>query len=363
MLIGVDPHKTSHTATAVDPTSNTALASIRVDATLDGYRALLGWARQFEEHRWAIEGARGLGGHLAQWLIARGEYVVDVPSTATARVRELSRGGRRKNDVIDAAAAACVAAAQGDADPVIAEGANTVFALLEEHRANIAEQRVRAVNQLHAILRDLVPGGAKTALTANQAAGLLRRIRPASAPETTRKQIGWDLVRQVRQLDECLVTIETTMAEALAEHGSTLTDIDGVGSVLAARILGRTRNVERFPTADAFAAYAGVAPVEASSGDRVVHRLSRSGDRRLNSAIHLIAVTQVRMRVSCGRRYYDTKIAEGKTHNEAMRCLKRRLASHLWRRMCGVMWSVSSLRMPLLSPVGASRSLMRRGVR
>ncbi len=333
MLIGVDPHKTSHTATAVDPASNTALASIRVDATLDGYRALLGWARQFAEHYWAIEGARGLGGHLAQWLIARGEHVVDVPSTATARVRELSRGGRRKNDVIDAAAAACVAAAQGDATPVVAEGAETVFSLLEEHRANVAEQRVRAVNQLHAILRDLVPGGARTQLSADQAAAVLRRLRPASSPESARKDIAWDLVRQIRHLDECLGRIEADMTAALDEHGSTLTEVDGVGAVLGARILGRTRNVTRFASADAFAAYAGVAPVEASSGERIVHRLSRSGDRRLNSAIHLVAVTQIRMRSSLGRRYYDTKIAGGKTHNEAMRCLKRRLASHLWRRM------------------------------
>jgi hypothetical protein len=142
-------------------------------------------------------------------------------------------------------------AAQGDATPVTAESDETVFALLEEHRANIAEQRVRAVNQLHAILRDLVPGGAKTALSAN------RRVR-------------------------CL----------------------------------RWRRADR-----------------GFQRDRVVHRLSRSGDRRLNSAIHLVAVTQVRMRTSRGRRYHDTKIAEGKTHNEAMRCLKRRLASHLWRRM------------------------------
>lgn len=332
MLIGVDPHKASHTATAVDA-SNTPVASIRIDATLEGYRSLLRWSRQFEDRRWAIEGARGLGGHLAKWLIARDEHVVDVPSTATARVRELSRGGRRKNDVIDAAAAACVAAAQGDATPVAAEGAETVFSLLEEHRANIAEQRVRAVNQLHAILRDLVPGGASTQLSADQAATVLRRLRPASPAEVTRKNVAWDLVRQIRHLDETLARIENDMATALVEHESTLTDIDGVGAVLGARILGRTRNIARFASADAFAAYAGVAPVEASSGERIVHRLSRSGDRRLNSAIHLVAVTQVRMRSSQGRRYYDAKIAAGKTHNEAMRCLKRRLAAHLWRRM------------------------------
>ena len=99
------------------------------------------------------------------------------------------------------------------------------------------------------------------------------------------------------------------------------------------RLIGRTGAASRFSTVDAFATYAGVAPVEVASGERTRHRLSRRGDRQSNSAIHLIAVTQVRMRNSLGRRYFDIKIAEGKTRNEAMRCLKRRLANHLWRLM------------------------------
>ncbi len=215
---------------------------MRIDASLVGYRELMRWAKQFPERRWAVENARGLGRHLAQWLVARGEVVLDVPSTATARVRELSRGSRRKTDVIDAATAESVAALHGDATVVTAEDHTTVFALLEERRANVAAQRDCVANQLHAVLRDLTPGGAALAITAKSAATLLRSIR--------------------------------------------------------------TR-----------------------------HRLSRAGGRRLNSAIHLIAVTQVRMRNSIGRAYFDKKIAEGKTRNEAMRCLKRRLANHIWRMM------------------------------
>ena len=121
MLIGVDPHKSTSTATAVEPESNREVASIRIDATLREYRRLLTWAGRWPERRWAIENAEGLGRHLASWLLARGEQVVDVPTTATARVRQLSRGGGRKNDRIDAAAAACVAALQGDARPLEAE--------------------------------------------------------------------------------------------------------------------------------------------------------------------------------------------------------------------------------------------------
>ena len=333
MIIGVDPHKRSHTATAVDAVTNAAMCSLRVDATLAGYWQLLRWARQFGDRRWAVENARGLGCHLAQWLVAKDEMVFDASTSATARVRELSRGGRRKNDVIDAAAAASVAALQGDASLVVPEDTTVVFALLEERRANVAAQRVRSVNQLHALLRDLIPGGAPRALKANTAGMLLRKVRPKKPTEATRKTLAWDLVHEIRSIDTRLEAITAKMTEALRDYDSRLLNVDGIGPVLAVRLIGRCGRASRFPNADAFASYAGVAPVEASSGDRTVHRLSRSGDRKLNSALHLVAVTQVRMRNSVGRRYYDRKITEGKTHKTAMRCLKRKIASHVWRLM------------------------------
>ncbi|MFG2059297.1 transposase [Micromonospora sp. NPDC048930] len=157
ITIGVDPHKLSHTATAVDDVTQRPLASLKIESTLRDYGRLLRWAGRFEQRRWAVENARGLGRHLAQWLLARGEAVIDVPATATARVRQLSRGGRRKNDVIDAAAAASVAALHGDAAALSPEDSSTVLSLLEERRANLAAARTRSVNQLHALLRDLLP--------------------------------------------------------------------------------------------------------------------------------------------------------------------------------------------------------------
>ncbi|MGE0307980.1 MAG: IS110 family transposase [Acidimicrobiia bacterium] len=333
MIIGIDPHKMSHTANAVDPATNSTAASLRIDASLAGYHELMRWAKQFPDRRWAVENARGLGRHLAQWLVARGEVVLDVPSAATARVRELSRGSRRKTDVIDAAAAASVAALHGDATTVTAEDHTTVFALLEERRANLAAQRVRIANQLHAVLRDLSPGGAALAITAKAAAMVLRSIRPESAAERTRKDLAQDLVRELRAADTSLADIEQRMTVALDGHGTRLREINGIGAVTAVRLIGRTGIAARFASEHAFATYAGVAPIEIASGDHSRHRLSRSGDRRLNSAIHLIAVTQVRMRHSIGRAYFDNKIAEGKSRNEAMRCLKRRLANHIWRMM------------------------------
>jgi len=177
VIIGVDPHKRTHTASVVETGTDKVLATLQIDASLAGYRRLLKWASGFEQRRWAVENARGLGRHLAQWLVAREEVVDDVPSTATARVRELSRGGRRKNDVIDAAAAASVAALRGDANPVVADDLTTVLALLDERRDNMVTQRTRLINQLHALLRDLLPGGAPTALTAVDASRLLTGVR------------------------------------------------------------------------------------------------------------------------------------------------------------------------------------------
>ena len=201
VIIGVDPHKSVHVASAVDPATNRRIDTVKTEASLAGYRRLLRWADKLGERRWAIENARGLGRHLAQWLVARDEVVDDVPSTATARVRELSRGGRRKNDVIDAAAAASVAALQGDANQVEPEDLTTVLALLDERRTNVIVQRTRLVNQLHALLRDLVPGGGPKDLTATTASRLLTSVRPTGPVETARKDLARDLVVEIRAAD------------------------------------------------------------------------------------------------------------------------------------------------------------------
>jgi transposase len=333
VIIGIDPHKRTHTASALDPDSHRVVASLQVEASLAGYRQLQRWAARFASRRWAVENARGLGRHLAQWLIARGEQVHDVPCTATARVRELSRGGRRKNDVIDAAAAASVAALSGDARPVVGEDVCTALALLDERRTNLVAQRTRLVNQLHALLRDLVPGGADTDLTPAHATRVLAGVRPVGTAEITRKLVARELVGEIRDIDARLKKLTALIAEKVAEHGSRLPQVDGIGPVIAARLIGRTGRASRFVSSSAFASYAGVAPVEVASGERARHRLPRGGDRQLNYALHIVALTQVRMRASTGRGYYDRKISEGKTHNEAMRCLKRRLADHVWRIM------------------------------
>jgi transposase len=333
MLIGIDPHKSTHTATAVEPDTNREVASIRIDATVREYRRMLTWALRWPKRRWAVENAEGLGRDLASWLLARGEHVVDVPSTATARVRQLSRGGGRKNDRIDAAAAAAVAALQGDARPMAAKGAADALAVLDERRVNLAQARVRAVNQLHAVLRSMRAGGAPTDLSAATAGVLLRSVRPSGEVERVRKAVAGDLVAEIRSLDTRLKTSAKVIAEMVEKSGSTLTATVGIGPIIAGRFIGRTGSPGRFPNSAAYANYVGAAPVEVASADKARHRLSRTGDRQLNSALHTVAVTQIRMSGSRGNLYYLTKIAEGKTPREARQCLKRRLADHVWHIM------------------------------
>jgi transposase len=333
VMLGLDPHKQSHTATALVTGSHQQLATLRVPASASGYRQLLEWARQFSQRRWAIENARGLGCHLTQWLLAHGETVQDVPTTATARVRELSRGRGRKTDALDAAAAPAVAALQGDAAQLQPEDATVVLAVLEERRSNLVGQRTRSVNQLHAVLRELIPGGAPRKLRADRAAALLRTVHPLTAGDRARKQVARDLVAEVRGLDRRLAMIGNRIQDSVAALGSRLPQTVGVGPVIAGRLLGRTGRASRFPTAAHFASYPGAAPVEVASGERARHRLSRAGDRQLNHALHIIALVQVGIPGCAGYHYFRRKLAEGKTTREAMRCLKRRIADHVWRVM------------------------------
>ena len=312
-----------------------AAGHLRVPASPAGYQQLLGWARQFPQRRWAIENARGLGCHLTQWLLARGESVQDVRTTATARVRELSRGRGRKTDALDAAAAAGIAAMQGDAEPVAPDDATVVLAVLEERRSNLVAQRTRSVNQLHAVLRELIPGGAARKLSADKAAALLRAVHPLTAADRARKQVAWDLVAEVRGLDRRLVVISQRIQGTVTALGSRLVETVGVGPVIAGRLLGRTGRASRFPTAAHYASYTGAAPLEIASGERTRHRLSRAGDRQLNHALHIVAFVQARTPGCPGYDYFyfRRKLAEGKTGREALRCRKRRIADHLWRVM------------------------------
>jgi transposase len=258
--------------------------------------------------------------------------VLDVPATLAARARLLARGHGRKTDGIDAASVARVAQSQPDLRRVGPEDRSGVLRLLSDRRDELAQERRRVVNRLHRLLRDLRPGGAPTELSTEAAARLLNRIRPKTAVDLERKVMARALVADLRRADRALVANRARCAAAVAASGTTLTTVFGISDVLAAKILGHVGDVSRFGSADRFASYSGTAPIEVSSGEVTRHRLSRTGNRALNNALHLAARVQV-MHPGPGRDHYDRKVAERKSSREALRSLKRQLAKVVYRHL------------------------------
>ncbi|WP_331747111.1 IS110 family transposase (plasmid) [Streptomyces sp. NBC_00853] len=331
ITIGIDPHKSSHTAVAIDGAGHkTGQRRFVVNAGTFGQ--LIRWCEQWPERRFAIEGAGGLGRTLAQQLAAAGEDVVDVPSTLSARARLLATGGDRKTDPADALHVAQVALFRTDLRKVTPEDQSTILRLLTERHNDLVNERTRTINRLHAVLRDLLPGGAPTRLSADKAATVMKGIRPVTATDSCRRDIARELLADLRRLDRQVKDNEAQMRDALAASRTTLTTLPGLGTVLAAKILGHIGDVSRFPTEHHFASYTGSAPLDASSGKNVRHRLNTGGNRALNSALHIIAICQIRDG-GRGQEYYRRKITEGKTPAEARRALKRRLSNVVYRLM------------------------------
>lgn len=331
ILIGIDPHKSTHTAVAIDSSGN-KVAQRRFPVNAGTFRQMMAWCQQWPQRRFAVEGARGLGRGIAQQLAAGGEHVVDVPSTLSARARLLATGGDRKTDVADALHVAQVALFRPDLREVCSEDQTTILRLLTERRDDLVNERTRLLNRLHVLLRDLVPGGAPTALSAGKAADILKRLRPVAATDCCRRDLARDLIADLRRLDRAVKDNESQMRGALDASPTTLTELPGMGTVLAAKVLGHVGNINRFPTEHHFASYTGSAPLEASSGNTTRHRLNTGGNRALNCVLHIIATCQIRDG-GLGQDYYRRKVSEGKTPAEARRALKRRLSNVIYRTM------------------------------
>src|SRR5215208_8344233 len=283
VLIGVDPHKVSVAVAAVDEATRELLERAAFPQDRTGLRSLERWARRFPERRWAVENAGGLGRHLAGRLAGSGESVVDVPPKLSARVRLLSSGDARKNDELDALATALAASRNERLARVDPESASEAMRLLSERREDLVAERTRALNRLPALLRDLLPGGVAGKLSADRAGRFLRGIRPKGTSARLRRRLASEVLRDVRALDRKIADLNRRIEAEVEASGNTLTQIFGVGPILAARIIGTVGSVARFPSrGHYFASYSGTAPVELSSGEGVGHRLSLAENRHLN---------------------------------------------------------------------------------
>jgi transposase len=332
VMIGVDPHKGSHTAVAIDEDEH-VLGELRVRSGPKQLDRLMAWAKQFPERTWAIENATGLGYLLAQQLVAAGERVLDVQPKLAARVRLLATESTNKNDPHDARSVAIAALRSPSPKQVGVEDHAAVMKLWARRHKNLSSTRTQIACRLHAVLCDLVAGGVPDEIYAEKAASLLTDVEADSAVAAARVELAHELLDDLRRVDHQIKESKKRLAQVVAASGTTTINIFGVGPLVAATVVGITGDIARFPTRDRFAAFNGTAPIEVSSGGRKIWRLSRRGNRTLNHAIHMAAVTQVRFPHSPGRGYYDRKLAEGKTPKEAIRALKRRISDALGAAM------------------------------
>jgi transposase len=321
VIIGMDPHK--RTATIEVMAGDEAVAGRGRYATdAAGYAAMLAEARRWPDRMWAIEGCQGIGRHIANRLLADGEQVVDVPPKLSARMRVFATGQGRKTDATDAHSVALAATRMQGLRPVADDAQLAVLRILADRRRSLGEDHTRMICQLHQLLLELIPGGAKKALSAAQAKALLARVRPRDVAGKARRRVAAELISDLERIYQRKKAANKELNELLKATATTLTALHGIGPSGAARLLVEVADVTRFPTKAHFASWNGTAPIDASSGDQVRHRLSRAGNRQINRALHIMAGAPGR-----------PNVAAGKTPMEAMRSLKRRLSDIVYHQM------------------------------
>jgi transposase len=340
IVIGVDIHKRSHTLAAVNASTGVVVGEKTVQASDAGHRDALRFARALEgrEIVWALEDCRHVSSRLERTLIEGGERVVRV---APARMGASRRGQRQagKSDPIDALAVARAVVGDGvDAFPAafLDEQAMEIR-LLVDYREQLVDERTRLQNRLRTHLVTIDPElEAKIPLRSLDQPVWQAKVRRrlARLQQTARVRIAREQITRIAELTRQAKDAEAELDRLTASHSPLLREELGCGPITAGILIGHTAGAERFATDSKFARQAGVAPIPASSGKTQRHRLHPGGNRQLNRALHIIAVVRARNDPAT-RAYLDRKRAEGKTSKEAIRCLKRHLARHIWRILYG----------------------------
>lgn len=340
VTVGIDVHKQTHCAVAVDEVGRQVADPVTVRATDAGHRQLLAFtARSFPAVAvvFAVEDCRQLTARLERALLGAGCVVVRVPPKLTAQTRASART-RGKSDPIDALAVARAAVREPGLPWAEHTHASRQARLLVDHREDLVVERTRRQNRLRWHLHELDPELDPAARGLDRP-GELARVRarlteladpvegPGSTAAVTRLvvRIAVELVADIAALTARINALEKELRQLMAVQAPRLLALPGCGALTAAKLVGETANPGRFRSEACFAMHAGVAPIPASSGKTTRHRLARGGNRQLNAALHRIAVTQIRL-PGPGRTYYQRRRANGDTSMEAIRALKRRLA-------------------------------------
>jgi transposase len=333
VCIGVDVHKRTHCAVATDEVGRVAGKPLTVPATDEGHQQLVAWSRELTGSgrvQFAVEDCRHVSTRLERDLLAAGQQVVRVPPKLMAGVRRSARTVG-KSDPIDATAIARAALQNPDLPMAELAGWTRNLKLVLDHREDLVQTRTQIQNRLrwhlHELDPALAPGPSKLSRYRH-----LKIVAAALAqmPADTVQQIALELVDDITRLTQRINKLHEQISDTVEEHAPQLLTFDGCGALTAATLLAETGSPARFRSEACFAMHAGLAPIPASSGNLNRHRLARGGNRRLNVALHRIAITQLSMN-GPGRTYYDRKRAEGKTSKEAIRALKRQLARPIWQ--------------------------------
>ena len=333
IVIGIDPHMKTHTAVAVDALTGTSLGTRTVAGDDTGHDGLLAWARGLDSNRcFAIEDCRHVSGRLERHLLGHGERVVRVPPKMMAGARSSART-YGKSDPIDAACVARAALREPGLPEASLSGPAHDVRLLVDHRDDLVDERKRMQKRLRWHCHDLEvdlempPRVLDRYVWLDRLQGLLEAL-----PESTRRRIALSELGRIRDLTIEIRELEREIRDLMRRLAPELLAIPGCSAILAAHLVGQVAGFSRFSGEAAFAMHVGVAPLPVSSGKSCRHRLNRCGNRKLNSVIHMIAVTQARMHPPA-MAYMERKQADGMSYREALRCLKRLIARTVFKTM------------------------------
>ena len=326
IVVGIDPHKHTHTAAAVASVTGEVRGELTVKARDRGHEELLAWARGLDRDcLFALEDCRHVSGTLERFLIGRGERAVRVPPKLMGKSRKQARSFG-KSDAIDALAVARAALREPDLPQARLAGAELEAKLLLDHREDLVAEATRINNRLRWHLHELCPG-LEISRGRLDRTGWMERLsrRLARLDRSARVRICRQQLRRLKGLAREIKAAQTELERLVQTEAPALLQLPGCGTLTAAKLLAEVAGVERFGSDAKLAMLAGVAPLDASSGRQQRHRLNRKGNRQLNLALHRIAATQARVHAPA-RAYLERKRAEGKSRREALRCLKRHLA-------------------------------------
>jgi transposase len=332
VIVGIDAHKRTHTAVAIDEAGRKLGEKRTTSTTSEANLELLRWADGFGlERRFAVEDCRHLSRRLEADLLAAGEELVRVPPKLMAHARDSART-YGKSDPIDALAVARAAWREPELPIARLDGPSRDLRLLVDHREDLVRERTAQVNRLRWHLHELDPAWDPAPRSLVRFKHLDATAARLEGLEGTVAWIARELVAKIRELCVAANELERRIVEQVSGLAPTLLALAGVGALTAAKIVAETADVRRFRSKDAFARHNGTAPLPVWSGNRVRHRLSRTGNRQLNAALHRMAVTQMRIHDDA-KAYLERRIGMGNTKTEAIRALKRKLSDVVYRRL------------------------------